>query len=208
AAAQTLREQPYRLARDVRGIGFATADRIARALGVDVHSPDRVDAGLLHVLEQAEQDGHCALPIEDLVTRAAASLEVDDVAVREAGQRMVAAGHLVLDYSTGGVPLCFPAKFVEAERDIAAQLNIIARAPRTAWTLPELPDHLSPGQVEAVHAVAEHGVVVLTGGPGTGKSTVVRQIIELARANGAALQLAAPTGRAAKRLEQTTGVEA
>lgn len=208
AAAQTLREQPYRLARDVRGIGFATADRIARALGVDVHSPDRVDAGLLHVLEQAEQDGHCALPIEDLVTRAAASLEVDDVAVREAGQRMVAAGHLVLDYSTGGVPLCFPAKFVEAERDIAAQLNLIARAPRTAWTLPELPDHLSPGQVEAVHAVAEHGVVVLTGGPGTGKSTVVRQIIELARANGAALQLAAPTGRAAKRLEQTTGVEA
>lgn len=207
-AVETLRERPYRLARDVRGIGFATADRIARALGVDIHSPDRVDAGLLHVLEQAEQDGHCALPIEDLVTKAASSLEVDDAAVREAGQRMVGAGHLVLDYSTHGVPLCFPAKFVDAECDITSMLAAIAATPRDVWTIPGLPEHLSSGQVNAVEAVAAHGVVVLTGGPGTGKSTVVRQIIDLARANGMALTLAAPTGRAAKRLEQTTGVEA
>jgi len=207
-ALEVVRAQPYRLARDVHGIGFATADRFARALGLDPDSPDRVDAGLLHVLEQAEKDGHCALPIEDLVTRTAMSLEVEDVAVREGGQRMVASGSLVLDYSNSGVPLCFPAKFVEAERDIAAKLGAIARAPRDAWRVPPLPEHLSAGQVEAVHAVATHGVVVLTGGPGTGKSTVVREIIDLARANATALLLAAPTGRAAKRLEQTTGVEA
>lgn len=207
-ALDVLRRHPYRLARDVRGIGFATADRIARALGVDADSVDRVEAGVLHVLEQSEQDGHCALPIEELVQRAVISLGVDETLVRSSGERLVHTGELVLEYGNDGTPFCFPRKYVEAERDIAEALVRLAHAPRQAWPVPVLPDHLSPGQRDAVEAVARHGVVVLTGGPGTGKSTVVREILGLARAAGVEVQLAAPTGRAAKRLEQTTDVAA
>jgi len=208
AAMRMVRESPYRLARDVRGIGFATADRIARALGIDPNSPDRIEAGLVFVLEQAEQDGHCALPIAELVAKTATALEVTEDQVRDAGEHMVFIGDLVLEHGNDGTALCFPRKFVEAERSIARALSELASATHEQWDVGPLPDHLSAGQRDAVNAVAAHGVVVLTGGPGTGKSTVVREIIAVARANGAELQLAAPTGRAAKRLEQATNVEA
>lgn len=207
-AMSTLREQPYRLARDVRGIGFATADRIARAHGLRMDSPDRIDAGVLYVIERAEADGHCAVPIEALVERAAQSLSVDEGLVRDAGERLVRSGDLVLERGEGGVALCFPHRFVLAESAIAEVLRELCQAPRKPWRIPPLPDGLSAGQVQAVHAVAEAGALVLTGGPGTGKSTVVRQILELADENGVDAVLCAPTGRAAKRLEQTTGHKA
>jgi exodeoxyribonuclease V alpha subunit len=192
-----LQTRPYRLARDVRGIGFATADRIALSLGLAPDSDERVEAGLLHALEQAESDGHCAVPIEALVDRAVRTLGVSDELVRAAGQRLV---------GRDGVQLCFPAAMVKAEREVAEALARLARWPRPQWAVPSaLPEHLSPGQQQAVHAVAGAGVVVLTGGPGTGKSTVVHEILRLARAAGSDVLLAAPTGRAAKRLEQTTG---
>lgn len=200
-----LRKHPYRLAKDVRGIGFSTADRIAQSLGIERASPERIEAGLVHVLEQAEGDGHCALPIEELVTNAVRALGVDPEAVREAGERLAAAGDVVLEYGNDGAPLCFSVPMVMAERDVAEGLTQLATAAREQWTVPKLPSHLAELQVAAVEAVAQHGVVVLTGGPGTGKSTVVAQIIELAQANGCDLLLAAPTGRAAKRLEQATG---
>ncbi len=203
-----LRQHPYRLAREVRGIGFTTADRIARALGLANDSPERIEAGLLHVMEQAEQDGNCALPIEQLVERAASSLSVPSDAVRAGGERIVLAGDLVLERGNDGTPLCFSARLVQAERRVAHALATIAKAKREPWPVPPLAEGLSDGQRRAVRAVAEAGVVVLTGGPGTGKSTVVRQIIEMARDRGVEIQLAAPTGRAAKRLEQATGVRA
>ncbi len=200
-----LQRRPYRLAREVRGIGFSTADRMARALGLASDSEERIDAGLLHVLEQAESDGHCAVPIEALVDRAVRALQVPDELVRAAGERLVALGDLVLEEGREGASLCFPAAMVRAERDVAQALARLARWPREQWTVGALPDHLSEGQRLAVHAVAGAGVVVLTGGPGTGKSTVVHEILALARAAGTEVLLAAPTGRAAKRLEQTTG---
>jgi exodeoxyribonuclease V alpha subunit len=203
-----LRRHPYRLAREVRGIGFATADRIARALGLAEDCDERIDAGLVHVLERAEQDGNCALPIEELVAETAKALKVDEDRVREAGERMVGSGQMLLEYGNDGTPLCFPTRMVAAESDIADGIVRLALAPRDVWAVQELPSHLSPGQRAAVEAVAQHGVVVLTGGPGTGKSTVVKEIIDLARAHDSELHLAAPTGRAAKRLEQATGCKA
>lgn len=200
-----LQQQPYRLARDVRGIGFTTADRIARGLGLALDSAERVEAGLLHVLEQAESDGHCAVPIELLVGRASRTLGVPEALVRTAGEQLVSLGHLVLEEGRDGEALCFPSTMVEAEREVAAVLAGLARAEREVWPVPELPEHLGAGQRDAVAAVADTGVVVLTGGPGTGKSTVVHEILQLARAKGVDVMLAAPTGRAAKRMEQATG---
>lgn len=201
-----LRKHPYRLAREVRGIGFATADRVARALGIEPDSAERLDAGLMHVLEQAELDGNCALPIAGLVEQAIRNLGAPEHAVRDAGERLVVSGEVVLEHGNDGEEaLAFPARMVVAETDVAEGLAALARGAVDPWTVPSLPAHLSEGQVASVHAVAEHGVVVLTGGPGTGKSTVVAQVLELAQANDTPVLLAAPTGRAAKRLEQTTG---
>ncbi|MCA9711542.1 MAG: ATP-dependent RecD-like DNA helicase, partial [Myxococcales bacterium] len=200
-----LQQRPYRLAREVRGIGFSTADRIARGLGLAPDSDERLDAGLLHVLEQAQADGHCAVPIEGLVSRAVRALGVEEGLVRAAGERLVGTAELVLEEGRDGVALCFPASMVRAERDVAEQLARLARWPREVWEVPALPEHLSAGQREAVAAMAGAGVVVLTGGPGTGKSTVVHEILRLCRAARTDVMLAAPTGRAAKRLEQTTG---
>jgi exodeoxyribonuclease V alpha subunit len=207
-ALAVVRTQPYRLAREVRGIGFLTADRMARAIGIATDSPERVDAGVIHTLEQAESDGHCGLPIEVLVRKASSALSVDAELVREGGERLVNEGELVLEYGSDGSPLCFPARFVAAERAVAEALAGLARADHDPWPLLALREGLSAGQVAAVEAVASHGVAVLTGGPGTGKSTVVREIIELARERGMDLQLCAPTGRAAKRLAEAAGADA
>lgn len=200
-----LRKHPYRLAREVRGIGFSTADRVARALGIEPDSAERLDAGLVHVLEQAEMEGHCALPIESLVEQATRNLGAQEYAVRDAGERLVLSGDVILERGNDDAPLAFPVRMLEAENDVATGLATLARGEVQPWKVPELPGHLSDGQKAAVEALAEHGVMVLTGGPGTGKSTVVAQILELADANGVEVLLAAPTGRAAKRLEQTTG---
>jgi exodeoxyribonuclease V alpha subunit len=145
------------------------------------------------------------VPIEALVDRAVRALQVPDDVVRAAGERLVGLGDLVLEEGRDGAQLCFPAAMVRAERDVAQALARLARWPREIWPVPALPEHLSPGQRQAVHAVGGAGVVVLTGGPGTGKSTVVHEILQLAKAAGTDVLLAAPTGRAAKRLEQTTG---
>ncbi len=204
-AITVVQSRPYRLAREVRGIGFTTADRMARTLGLAPDSPERIEAGILHAMETAEQDGNCALPIEVLVRKAAMALGVGEDPVRDAGERMVEAGDLLLEYGNDDTPLCFSPQLVAAEQAVVEALATIALAPRSHWSLVELPPHLSAGQVEAVRAVADHGVVILTGGPGTGKSTVVREILALARAHHEPLILCAPTGRAAKRLEQAAG---
>ncbi|MEM9456321.1 MAG: ATP-dependent RecD-like DNA helicase [Myxococcota bacterium] len=200
-----LQTRPYRLAREVRGIGFSTADRIARGLGLAPDSDERLEAGLLHVLEQAQSEGHCAVPIEGLVSRAVRALGVSEGMVRAAGERLVTTAELSLEEGRDGTALCFPASMVTAERDVAEQLARLARCDRDVWEVPALPEHLSPGQRAAVEAMAGAGVLVLTGGPGTGKSTVVHEILRLCRAADTEVMLAAPTGRAAKRLEQTTG---
>ncbi|HET6584599.1 MAG TPA: helix-hairpin-helix domain-containing protein, partial [Nannocystaceae bacterium] len=126
-ALSVVRTQPYRLAREVRGIGFLTADRMARSLGLAPDSPERIDAGMMHTLEQAENDGHCGLPIEQLVRKAGAALGVEHELVRESGERLVQQGDLVLEYGSDGTPLCFAARFVAAERAVADALVALAK---------------------------------------------------------------------------------
>jgi len=207
-AESMLRHQPYRLAREVRGIGFATADRIARAQGVARDDPDRIDAGLVHTLTQATSDGHCALPQRRLVSDAARVLGVDAELVEPGVERLVQDGDLVGDEMTDGDFMMFLTPLRDAEERVAERFVELALAGREPWTVGELPESLSEGQRRAVESIAKTGVVLLTGGPGTGKSTVVRNVIEVAEEHDCELFLAAPTGRAAKRLEQTTGREA
>ena len=207
-AAEMLRRRPYRLAREVRGIGFLTADRIARALGVDLESDDRIDAGLVYALEQAQGEGHCALPADRLIAETTRLLELPAPRVEEGVQRLLAGREVVGEQIGQGPFLCFPEDLHRAEASVAQALAELAITAHERWDVGALPDHLSPGQVAAVHAIAAHGLVILTGGPGTGKSTVMRQVIDVARAHEVELLLAAPTGRAAKRLAEATGHEA
>lgn len=213
-AKEVLESQPYRLSREVKGIGFATADRLARALGVALDAPERLDAGALHALERAERDGHCALPLDELARQAAGVLSRPRDEILAAIDRLVEAGDLVLESHTSEAErvlaapptqLAFIREYLFAEENVANALADLALAQRETWALEALPDHLSEGQVQAVEAIANHGLVVLTGGPGTGKSTVVRNVIELALKHEQEVFLCAPTGRAAKRLEQATG---
>jgi exodeoxyribonuclease V alpha subunit len=178
-----LRERPYRLARDVRGIGFVTADKIARALGIDLESDERVDAGLVHVLDQAESDGHCALPEPILLQNAARLLELPPERIDGGVARLLADDGLVRDDRPGlQAPLCYPPRHYDGELAVARALVDLAFGTdtRQPWRPIAAPADLSPGQHAALAAIADAGLVILTGGPGTGKSTVTRQILEMA----------------------------
>lgn len=209
-AQAMLEHHPYRLAREVHGIGFATADKIARALGTDPNSDERVDAGIVHALERAKNEGHCALPPGRLLDQARSVLSLPPDRIEAGIDRLIDEGELIPRLrplaagESGPEELYFLRRFDEAEDNLVEALLALALAPCEAWPVGELPDHLSPGQRRAVAAVAERGVTILTGGPGTGKSTVVANVIAVAQQAGEPLLLAAPTGRAAKRLEQAT----
>lgn len=210
-AMAMLEHHPYQLAREVYGIGFQTADKIARALGVDLESDERVDAGLLHTLEKAQSDGHCALPPAQLLEDARRILRLPTPLLDAGIDRLINEGELIPRLRPPGsepAELYFLRRFDEAETNLVANLLELACTPRLPWEVGVLPEHLSDGQRRAVEAIAASGVAILTGGPGTGKSTVVANVIDVAKRAGESLLLAAPTGRAAKRLEQTTGESA
>ncbi|MFO7566091.1 MAG: ATP-dependent RecD-like DNA helicase [Enhygromyxa sp.] len=207
-AMAMLEHHPYKLAREVYGIGFLTADKIARALGVDLDGDERVDAGILHTLVRAQNEGHCALPPRQLLDDACSLLRLPGERIEAGIDRLIDEGELIPRLRPPGSEpseLDFLRRFDEAEENLVESLLELACAGREPWEVGTLPDHLSEGQRRAVEAIARCGVVILTGGPGTGKSTVVANVIAVAKQAGEALLLAAPTGRAAKRLEQTTG---
>jgi exodeoxyribonuclease V alpha subunit len=234
-ALQVLQENPYRLAQDIRGIGFVTADRIARQLGIAPDAMVRVRAGLHHCLARALDSGHCGLPIDELRSAAVAMLRHDDAdasdAPDEAGSRAgvgevqvdaaldeeLASGSLVREV-VDGTPLVLLPGLHAAESAIAARVRALADArPSWAgldtrraipWVEARLGIALSPSQRHAVEIVLGQGLAVLTGGPGVGKTTVLRAILTILGAKGVRPLLAAPTGRAAKRMTEATGLEA
>ncbi len=208
-AVQRIRENPYRLAEEVYGIGFRTADRVAASLGLARDSPARCQAGLLFALGQAE--GHTCLPEGELLKRAAALLELPEERLAEGLRELAASGRVVVEEA--GVYL--PALHA-AEAGIALLLRRLASAPRAALSSDPEKDiaraqtrlelTLDPPQAEALAAALREKVLVLTGGPGTGKTTILRALV--AALSGKRVLLAAPTGRAAKRLEESSGLEA
>ena len=209
-AIQRVREDPYRLQRDVRGIGFQTADRIAADLGVARDAPERLRAGIRYVLGEASDDGHVFLPMEDLALRVQELLEVDDGLVSPAVQRLRADDEIVVETSQGGAR-CYLRRLHRAETGVAEALRRLlqSKGPSLqAHVGEEAALELGPDQLRALEAVAASKVVVVTGGPGTGKTTVTRQIVALLEASGLRVLLCSPTGRAAKRLAEATGREA
>ncbi|MET9672826.1 ATP-dependent RecD-like DNA helicase [Streptomyces sp. NPDC006482] len=227
ASISVVRNQPYRLASDVWGIGFLTADRIAQAVGIPHDSPDRVKAGLQYALSQSTDQGHCFLPEERLIADAVKLLQVDTGLVIECLAELAEDPEGVVRESVPGpegapVTAVYLVPFHRAELSLAGQLGRLLRTDEDrmpafrdvpwdkalAWLADRTGATLAPEQEEAVRLALTRKVAVLTGGPGCGKSFTVRSIVELARAKRAKVVLAAPTGRAAKRLAELTGAEA
>ncbi|MEU6706845.1 SF1B family DNA helicase RecD2 [Streptomyces wuyuanensis] len=228
ASISVVRNRPYRLAADVWGIGFLTADRIAQAVGIPHDSPDRVKAGLQYALSQSTDQGHCYLPEEKLIADSVKLLQVDtglviDCLAELAGEEEGVVREQVPS-PDGGDPVTavYLVPFHRAELSLAAQLSRLLRTDEDrmpafrdvawdkalAWLADRTGADLAPEQEQAVRLALTRKVAVLTGGPGCGKSFTVRSIVELARAKKAKVVLAAPTGRAAKRLAELTGAEA
>ncbi len=207
-----VRERPYRLAEDVPGIGFKTADRLARELGVPATSPDRMRAGLVHALQELAQQGHTAPPEPTVLAAAAGVLEVEPDALAEAVDLLMAQGALVR--SDGA--LCL-AELAHAEQRLAQRLaallhekslELLDISARLADAEVALGFALEGSQREAVTRTLQTGVLVVTGGPGTGKTTIIRGVLAAMARDKPRLALAAPTGRAARRLAEATGAEA
>lgn len=207
-AASVVQNSPYRLALEVRGIGFKTADRMARSLGISGDHPERVRAGVLHELEGITDQGHVYAPREFLVERAAAMLEVDAAHVGAAVDALYAAERLALEGERVFLPY-----LLRAEQQIAGDLARLLASPpaedatlarRVAEAETRLGLELAPRQRAAVELALRHKVSVITGGPGVGKTTIVRAILDAFERDRKVVRLAAPTGRAAKRLAEAT----
>ncbi|MFO7253135.1 MAG: ATP-dependent RecD-like DNA helicase [Actinomycetes bacterium] len=238
ASISVVRNQPYRLAEDVWGIGFKTADTIAQAVGIPHDSPDRVKAGLRYTLSQAADDGHCYLPAPNLIADAVKILQVPadlvaaclrEMAEQQEGRDGGSTGSGVVcedipapGGGEGRIPAVYLTPFHRAEVSLAASLRALMATSRDrlaafagvdwdaalSWVAGRTGARLAPEQAEAVKLALTGKVAVLTGGPGCGKSFTVKSIVALARAKKAKVILAAPTGRAAKRLSELTGHEA
>ncbi|CAM2901556.1 RecD/TraA family helicase [Streptomyces sp. HPH0547] len=230
ASISVVRGNPYRLAADVWGIGFLTADRIAQSVGIPHDSPERVKAGLRHALSQSSDQGHCYLPEERLISDAVKLLQVDTGLVIDCLAELAQdeEGGVVRepvpdpDDPASRLTAVYLVPFHRAEAALAAQLKRLLRAPEDrlaafqdvawdkalGWLASRTGARLAPEQEAAVRLALTSKVAVLTGGPGCGKSFTVRSVVELARAKRARVLLAAPTGRAAKRLAELTGAEA
>ena len=216
-AIQVMTENPYRLARDIRGIGFRTADAIAMKLGMTREAPQRVRAGISFALQEATDDGHCGLPIEELVKLAVTLLEVDEGIVLTALNDELAGGEVVAD-TIDDRPCVFLRGLYLAERGIAERLQSLSKGsppwPKididkaVPWVEKKTGKTLAASQRAAVEMVLRSKVAVVTGGPGVGKTTLLDTILRILAAKGTRLLLAAPTGRAAKRMTEQTGREA
>jgi exodeoxyribonuclease V alpha subunit len=217
-AIQVMTEDPYRLARDIRGIGFRTADAIAMKLGMEKTAPQRLRAGVSFALQDATDDGHCALPIADLVKLAQTLLEVDAALIEAAIAEELRRGEEVITDTVGGERCVFLKGLHAAERVIAERLMERA-AGRPPWPEIDLAKALpwvegktgrvlSPSQAEAVRLVLGSKLAVITGGPGVGKTSTLDTILRILTAKGVRVLLTAPTGRAAKRMTEQTGLEA
>ena len=213
-AIDMLESHPYQLAQEVEGIGFATADAIAASLGMTRDDEGRVAAGIDYALQQISLNGHCCIPEEPLVGKAAKLLQVEPETVRRVLKKQLELQRLAVEY-VGAETLIYPPYLYRAEKKVARKLLYLQKyaEPLSIANPSKLVEEwetmtgldLAKGQREAMAAVLTHGIFVLTGGPGTGKTTVVRGMLDMLELAGLNILLGAPTGRAAKRLADATG---
>lgn len=225
-AIAVVSQNPYQLAVDVYGIGFITADAIARSLGIAPDSEFRYRSGILHVLSEASEAGHCFLPEPELVEQSVERLSLenhqpDAEQVTKILAEMAREGQIVMETGTEelqGQRICYKPAFFQAENHLADRLQQLLQQPITvdldrvqSWIerfTKKTGLALSTQQRQAVEMAASQRVLILTGGPGCGKTFTTRTIVALWKAMGKAIALAAPTGRAAQRLSEMTGQEA
>ncbi|HEY5947836.1 MAG TPA: ATP-dependent RecD-like DNA helicase [Kofleriaceae bacterium] len=217
-AINVVRANPYRLAHEVWGIGFRTADSIAEKLGIARDAPERLEAGLLHALETSVEDGHLHLPDEELLAGAAELLQIDVAALPPRLGALEQRGLVVREVLGNRGPCTALPELYSAETESAQLLAELASSPAKSFALDVgaaihafesvTGVELAAQQRQAVEAALRDRCVVITGGPGVGKTTIVKAITHLARLGHRKVSLAAPTGRAAKRLSEATAAEA
>jgi len=221
-AIEIVTNNPYQLATDIYGIGFLTADAIARNLGIAPGSEFRYRAGIIHVLGEAAEDGHCFLPYSELVSKVVERLALADhqpspTVVRELIFQMGMDEEIVIQGHRQHQFICYQNPFYQSEQHLAKRLQQLLSRPITvdvrrvqAWIdkFAAVGMQISELQRQAVEMAASERVLILTGGPGTGKTFCTRTIVALWKAMGKSIALASPTGRAAQRLSEMTGFEA
>jgi exodeoxyribonuclease V alpha subunit len=216
-AIAAIRENPYRLSHEVRGIGFRTADAIARSLGYDLASPFRLLAGLRHIVESAREGGHCGLPQDEVLTETAKLLEVKEDLVQIAIDTAIQM-RVVMVEEIDGRRLLFDPALHAAESRIADTLTVLS-AERPSWSNIDLDTAISAAEADsaisldatqrkAIGVALRSKAAVITGGPGVGKTTLVNALMSVLQTVEVKVLLAAPTGRAAKRLAESTGMSA
>ncbi len=214
-AVERISANPYCLIHDLPGVGFKTADTLALKLGVARHAPARAQAGIHHVLQLLCNKGHCAVSVEQLISECERLLEIDASIVTTALQAEISANQLVLE-DIGCTPCIFPTMYRHAEESVAYDLRRLMQGDvpwgdinfdqALPWVEIKTGINLSPSQQQAITTVLRHKLAIITGGPGVGKTTIVNSILKIIHANGVGVSLCAPTGRAAKRLTETTGL--
>jgi exodeoxyribonuclease V alpha subunit len=216
-AVQVMSQNPYRLTRDIRGIGFKTADAIAMKLGIEKTAMIRIRSGISYALTEAMNEGHCGLPTDELASLAENLLGAPIELVRTALSLELTEGDLVAD-TIGETPCIFLARLHRAEHAVGERLIRLLRGPvpwpwidpdkALPWVEARVGFGLAESQRTAVKLAVASKVLVITGGPGVGKTTIVKAILRILAAKGVRLLICAPTGRAARRMSEATGFEA
>ncbi len=216
-AVNVLRQNPYQMVRDLPGVGFKTADDIARKMGQADDSPQRISAGIHYVIEAAAGKGHCALPREDLISKAVEALGVDQNLVETGLEDLIKTDQLELE-EIDGIAMVFSFEYLRAENSVAYTVKAIANVPpdypamdpdkEVEWFEKTHGFTLGGEQALAVKGALQNRIFIITGGPGVGKTTILNAILQILAAKHVVPVLCAPTGRAAKRLNESTGREA
>ncbi len=215
-AIDIIKENPYRLAMDVHGIGFATADQFALSLGFDPNSEVRAQAATLYMLVKLTDDGHVYYPKDKLIEVVSSKLTIDEGLIEDALKTLEKDERIVTEFFDEHTAI-YLARYHHCETKISFYMNRLMANPKVVFfknlekdvsdVLQSLPIKLAEKQQEAVYTAANSKLMILTGGPGTGKTTIINAIIQVFKKAQAKILLAAPTGRAAKRMSETTGLE-